>query len=93
MNVEFVAEPGATEILAALVHEGRAFTGAGADLDKAASGALSRAMKASRFTGGGNSTLIVAAPAGLDVDSLVLSGLGETGKLERYFSEAPGEGG
>ena len=64
MKIEFVASASAAEVLAVLVHEGRSFHGKGADLDTAASGALTRAMNASRFTGGSNSTLVVAAPAG-----------------------------
>ena len=59
MKIEFVASASAAEVLAVLVHEGRSFHGNGADLDTAASGALTRAMNASRFTGGSNSTLVV----------------------------------
>lgn len=88
MKIEFVASPGAAEVLAVLVHEGRALAGSGADLDKAASGALTKAMSGSRFTGGSNSTLIVAAPAGVDAGVIVLSGGGDAGKFDDLALEA-----
>jgi leucyl aminopeptidase len=81
MKVEFVAAAGAAETLVVLVHEGRHLLGAGPDHDKAASGALSRAMSASRFTGKSDSTLTVAAPAGIDAAAVLLSGLGEAAKV------------
>jgi leucyl aminopeptidase len=62
MKIEFVAAAGASEVLAVLVGEGRALAGTGPALDTAASGGLTRAMTASRFTGAANSTLTVAAP-------------------------------
>ena len=52
MKIEFVASASASEVLAVLVNEGRAFVGTGSQLDAATSGALTRAMTASRFTGG-----------------------------------------
>ena len=66
MKIEFVASASGAEVLAVLVHEGRALHGTGGSLDTAASGALTRAMNASRFTGGSNSTLVVAAPTGVE---------------------------
>ncbi|WP_339871946.1 leucyl aminopeptidase [uncultured Brevundimonas sp.] len=81
MKVEFVSAAGAAEILVVLVHEDRALVGAGADYDKAAGGALSRAMTASRFTGKSDSTLVVSAPTGIDAGAVVLSGLGDAAKL------------
>ena len=88
MKIEFVTSAGAAEVLAVLVHEGRSLAGAGADLDAAASGALTRAMKSSRFTGGSNSTLIVAAPAGVEASTIVLSGGGEAEKFDDLALEA-----
>jgi len=88
MKIEFVASPGAAEVLAVLVNEGRGFTGSGAALDTATSGALSKAMAASRFTGGSNSTLVVAAPAGVDAGAIVLTGAGEAGKFDDLALEA-----
>ena len=48
MKIEFVASADAAEVLAVLVHEGRALAGEGPRLDTATSGALSKAMTASQ---------------------------------------------
>lgn len=88
MKIEFVASASPAEILAVLVHEGRVLSGAGPRLDTATSGALTRAMTASRFTGASNSTLIVAAPAGVDATSILLSGAGEAGKFDDLALES-----
>ena len=82
MKVEFVSAAGAAEILVVFVHEGRALAGAGPDQDKAAGGALTRAMTSSRFTGKRDSTLTVTAPSGVNAESVVLSGLGDANKLD-----------
>ena len=65
MKVEFVASAGSAEILALFVREG----------DQAPDG-LGAAVKASRFKGGRNSALAVPAPAGVDAELVVLTGLG-----------------
>ncbi len=88
MKIEFVASPSAAEVLAVMVHEGRVLSGAGERLEASTSGALGRAMKASRFTGATNSTLIVAAPAGADAETLVLTGAGEADKFDDLALEA-----
>lgn len=82
MKIEFVASSGAAEILALLVHEGRALAGTGPALDQAASGALVKAMKNSRFNGAANSSLNVAAPAGIDANAVLLVGAGAADKLD-----------
>lgn len=82
MKIEFVASASGAEVLALLVHEGRALHGTGGNLDSAASGALTRAMNASRFTGASNSTLIVAAPTGVDAGTIVLTGAGEAARFD-----------
>ena len=82
MKVEFVAESGAAEIIAILVHADRAFSGDTAGYDTASSGALTKAMKASRFTGGALSHLAVAAPAGVDAGQVLLVGAGDKSKLD-----------
>ena len=82
MQIDFVADTHRAGALALLVHEGRTLTGAGGDHDAAASGSLSRAMSASRFTGGANSTTLVPAPAGLSADLVVLSGAGDPAKFD-----------
>ncbi|HWQ86370.1 leucyl aminopeptidase [Brevundimonas sp.] len=88
MKIEFVASASAAEVLAVLVNEGRALVGTGSRLDAATSGALTRAMTASRFTGGSNSTLIIAAPAGVDAATLVLTGAGDPAKFDDLALEA-----
>jgi len=88
MNIEFVASADASEILAVLVHEGRAFAGAGSGVDAATSGALTKAMTASRFNGATNSTLIVAAPSGVDAGMIVLSGAGAADAFDDLALEA-----
>jgi leucyl aminopeptidase len=82
MKIEFVASAGAAEILAVLVHEGRALAGAGSALDQAASGALAKAMTNSRFNGAANSSLNVAAPAGIDANAVLLVGAGAADKQD-----------
>ena len=88
MKIEFVASKGAAEVLAVLVSEGRVFVGMGSQLDTATSGALTRAMSSSRFTGGSNSSLIVAAPAGVDAGTIVLTGAGDPAKFDDLALEA-----
>lgn len=82
MKIEFVASASGAEVLAVLVHEGRAFHGRGAEHDTAASGALTRAMNAGRFTGGSNSTLVIPGAAGVDAGTIVLTGAGDPGKFD-----------
>ncbi|MDQ8029529.1 MAG: leucyl aminopeptidase [Brevundimonas sp.] len=88
MKIEFVASAASAEVLAVLVHDGRALAGSGGQLDAASSGALTKAMGASRFTGGSNSTLIVAAPHGVDANVVVLTGAGAPDKFDDLALEA-----
>ena len=88
MKIEFVASAGSAEALAVLVHEGRTLAGMGGSLDAATSGALSRAMTTSRFNGGSNSTLLVAAPSGVDAATIVLTGAGDPAKFDDLALEA-----
>lgn len=82
MKIDFVAEAGAAGALALLVNDGRSLAGEGAQHDAATGGALTKAMGASRFTGGANSSLVVAAPSGVKADSIVLVGAGDAGKFD-----------
>jgi len=82
MKVEFVAKASAAEVVAVLVNEGRVLAGAGAGYDAAASGALTKAMTNSRFSGKTGETLIVAAPAGIEANTLVLIGAGDPAKFD-----------
>ena len=58
--------------------------------DKASGGALSRALKFSRFTGKSGEMLEVAAPAGLAVSRLLLVGLGKPEALDEKGLEVIG---
>ena len=90
MKIEFVAAPGACEILALLVHEGRQFAGAGAEIDGKTGGSLTRAMSKSRLTGAAGQSLSVAGTAGADADTIVLIGAGEAGAFDDLAVEAAG---
>ena len=51
-------------------------------LDKASKGAISKAIKASRFDGGKSQWLDILAPAGIGADRILLGGLGEAKDLK-----------
>ena len=59
-------------------------------LDTAAKGALTRAMKASRFTGAKGQWLEVAAPAGVGADRVLLAGYGKPEQVDALALEAVG---
>ena len=59
------------------VVKGGALEGLAAEADAAASGALSKAMAASRFHGEAKATLEVMVPSGLDAERVLLVGLGD----------------
>ena len=88
MKIEFVASAEAAQVLAVLVHDGRALAGNAGTVDSATSGALTKAMTHSRFTGASASTLIVAAPVGVDAHTIVLVGAGEAAKLDDLALES-----
>jgi len=70
--------------------EGGALSPAAVRADKASGGALSRALKFSRFTGKSGQMLEVAAPAGLAVSHIVLVGLGKAEALDEKSLEVIG---
>lgn len=88
MKIEFIAQSGAADVLAVLVHSERQLAGAGSSLDQASGGALTKAMGAGRFKGASGSTLIVAAPQGVEAGSILLVSAGEAGKLDDAAVEA-----
>ena len=63
------------------VKKGRDLGALGRDLDKKTGGALTRAMKTSKFEGAAGSTMELLAPARTDLDRIVLIGLGDPTKL------------
>jgi leucyl aminopeptidase len=91
MEIEFVpsgpVEGEALSAIAVPVFEGGTLTLAGEALDGASSGALSRAMGPSRFTGAKDQTLDVIAPAGLHAARVVLAGAGPREGLDDLAME------
>lgn len=65
---------------------------AAAALDKEAGGALTRAIGASRFTGKAGQWLEVAAPAGTDLDRVLLAGLGAADEVDELKLQNLGGG-
>jgi leucyl aminopeptidase len=90
MKIEFVAAVDAAEILAVPIFEDRAFTPAGSALDAKTSGALTKAAGKGRFTGKAGQSLSVAAPAGVNADTVLLVGAGAKDKLDDLAVEAFG---
>jgi leucyl aminopeptidase len=90
MKIEFVGAASTSDVLAVLVSDGRALAGNGPALDAAASGALTKAMASSRFTGAENSTLTVAAPAGVEASSILLVGAGKDALTDLGVETAAG---
>ena len=70
--------------------EGRALTPAAVKADKASGGALTRALKYSRFTGKSGEFVEVAAPEGLGISRLLLVGLGKPSALDAKGLEVIG---
>ncbi|WP_395945628.1 leucyl aminopeptidase [Brevundimonas sp.] len=90
MKIEFVAAVDAAEILAVPVHEDRILAASAPDLDAKAGGALTKAIAKSRFVGKAGQTLIVAAPSGVDADTVLLVGAGAADKQDDLAVEAFG---
>src|ERR1700733_1166718 len=70
--------------------EGGALLPAAVAADKASGGALTRALKFSRFTGKAGQMLEVLAPAGLRVSRLLLVGLGKADSVDEKGLETLG---
>ena len=80
MEIEFVSERagagGAVAVLAVLAFEGGVLSPEAEAADKAAGGAVTRAMAAGRFGGAKGQALDFLAPAGLDAGRLLVLGAG-----------------
>lgn len=72
------------------VGENKDFSPSARELDKLAKGQLTRAVKASKFTGKRHQFLTILAPAGLDTDRIVLMGIGKAAELTDHQAEALG---
>src|SRR5476649_171207 len=92
MQISFVAPDsslrGGAWVVAA--SEGGALLASAVRLDKAAGGALTRALKFSRFTGKSGQMLEVLAPAGMRASRLLLVGLGKPEALDEKALETIG---
>lgn len=76
--------------VAVTVANERTLGAAGQDLDQKTGGALTRAMKASRFTGKKEETLAILAPAGVELDRILLVGLGKPEEVGDTALQAAG---
>ena len=70
------------------VAKGGSLEGLASEADNSTSGALSRAIAASRFDGEAKATLEVLAPSGLDAERVLLVGVG--GKMDARLAEDVG---
>jgi leucyl aminopeptidase len=89
MRIDFV-RPEAVEAVGAaavLVFEGGVLSEAAARIDSAAKGALSRAVKATGFTGAKGKTLDVVAPEGVEWSRVLLMGVGQRGAFDASAAE------
>ncbi|AWK89011.1 leucyl aminopeptidase [Azospirillum thermophilum] len=68
----------------------RSLGAVGQDLDQKTGGALSRAMAAGRFTGKKEETLTLLAPSGVELERVVLVGLGKPEEIDALALQAAG---
>jgi leucyl aminopeptidase len=66
----------------------RTLTRTAAEVDKKTNGAVSRAMKSSRFKGGKGEILEILAPAGIGASRVLLAGLGKAAEIDGLTLEA-----
>jgi leucyl aminopeptidase len=66
----------------------RTLTRTAAEVDKKTNGAVSRAMKSSRFKGGKGEVLEILAPAGIGASRVLLAGLGKAAEIDGLTFEA-----
>ncbi|MBA2590129.1 MAG: leucyl aminopeptidase [Alphaproteobacteria bacterium] len=85
---DFTAKEGGAWVVGAA--EGSALAPAAVRLDKVSGGALSRALKFSRFSGKAGQMLEVLAPAGMTASRLLLAGLGKPDLLNEKGLETLG---
>lgn len=76
MKIKF-NETATGDAIAAPVYSGSALSDAARALDGESGGAITRALKSSRFTGAPGQTLTLTSPAGMSASRLVLFGLGD----------------
>ena len=82
MKITFSTKPTAVDTLVVGAFEGRKLSRSAGDMDKTCKGALTRAMKAGRFTGARDQFLDIVAPSGVTAARIVIVGLGKSGSLD-----------
>jgi len=90
MDIEFVVAGAPTPAKAAyalLVFEGDLLGGAAGEIDRAAGGALSRALEAGRFTGAKGQVLDMPGLAGIDAGRFLLVGAGKAAAFNDTAAE------
>ena len=90
MKIEFVAvdtQADAKSALAVPAYEKADLSDAAKALDAASGGAITRAIKGGRFTGGLGQTLDLVAPHGVDAARLLLVGLGAADAVNAQTAE------
>ncbi|HEX4637827.1 MAG TPA: leucyl aminopeptidase [Rhizomicrobium sp.] len=100
MQISFVApadvttksgtKEGGAQVVGAVAGEGVALLPAAVRLDRASGGALTRALKVSRFTGKTGQMVEVLAPPGVSASRLLLVGLGKADALDEKGLETLG---
>lgn len=86
MDIRFESEARG-DAAAVMAGEGGALMDAGRALDERAGGALAKAMKAARFTGGANQVVEILAPANLDYGRVLIIGVGDPAKANALTAE------
>jgi leucyl aminopeptidase len=87
MQLSFAAQPAASGAWVVGAVEGPELLPAARKADQACGGAISRALKVSRFKGKPGQTLEVLAPEGAKASRVVVIGLGEAGKFDANAAE------
>ena len=90
MKIEFAAAGTVAGAIAVPVYAEASLSDVAAELDASTSGAVKRAIAASRFSGKPGQTLEIVAPAGIDASRIVLFGLGEKDKRTASTLEKAG---
>ena len=83
MKIEFseISTP-ATGVIAVGVTDDRTLGATARALDEQSGGVLSRALASGRFSGKKGTSTTIVAPHGLEVDAVILVGLGQPGKID-----------
>lgn len=82
MQISFGAlELPSSGVLVLLAEKDKPLEHLAAEADKLTGGAISKGMSSSRFKGGHSEKLEIIAPSGLDVDRVLLIGIGDSEKL------------